>query len=379
MSILTTLKRTTALAAIAALPLVPATALAESAQVTGTQPPAAQEETQAGSQQTDAQQTTTQQAERDLVPSDKEIDPYKSQAETAPESATVIKKDGTYSETTGPDGTQSGSTGTQARAGQQGAPENVEEQQLPGVQSDGGSGDPWAESTERAQSDQQQTDQQPAGEDKGPANETGVVTEGQEGTQSGEAPDQAPTDDQTGLSEPAGQGQAGQDGTAAGGGQGQDALVAKVGDREIRRSDVLTVIGMLPPQLQQQPPEMLIPIALDQLVMRELILQEAKAAGMESDPTVASLAQGASERAKEDAMVQVWLEQELGKAVTEEKVKQTYETVKQQMGEQAPDMETLRPQIEQELRQQAFLDLSEELQSGAEITLYGPDGQAMTQ
>ena len=162
-------------------------------------------------------------------------------------------------------------------------------------------------------------------------------------------------------------------------GQDEDMVVAKVGDREIRRSDVLTVIGMLPPQLQQQPPEMLIPIALDQLVMRELILQEAMEDGLANDPTVSALGEGSPEGAKEDAMVQVWLEQELGKAVTEEKVQQTYDTVKQQMGDQAPDVETLRPQIEQELRQQAFLDLSRDLQEDAEITLYGPDGQAVTQ
>jgi hypothetical protein len=49
------------------------------------------------------------------------------------------------------------------------------------------------------------------------------------------------------------------------------------------------------------------------------------------------------------------------------------------MGDQAPDVETLRPQIEQELRQQAFLDLSRDLQKDAEITLYGPDGEVVSQ
>ncbi len=349
MNTLTSLKRSTAVAALAAMSLTmaPIAASAQS-QSQGTQGQQAQSQTSSGTQNS-----------RDLVPSDKEIKTYKSQEPTAAQGTRVIKKDGEYSE---------------VAAGQ----------------------------TE-------------AGAERSPANETGIVTEGKEGTQSGEAPDMAPTDDQTGLAKSAQQtqtdqqssgqqssgqqsqaGQQSQSGQSAQGGQqgatsghqagaqgkagaGQDVLVAKVGDREIRQSDVMTVIGMLPPQLQQQPPEMLVPIALDQLVMRELILQKAKDAGLENDPDVKSLADDASQRGKEDAMVQVWLDRELGNAVTDQKVKETYDTVKEQLGAQAPSMEQLRPQIEQELRQQAFLDLSRDLQEDAEITLYGPDGQPITQ
>ena len=194
-------------------------------------------------------------------------------------------------------------------------------------------------------------------------------------------PQQSSESQQTGqgTDQQAGQQQAGQQQGGQAQKAGQDMVVAKVGDREIRRSDVLTVIGMLPPQLQQQPPEMLIPIALDQLVMRELILQKAQQAGLENDPQVQSLAETASERAKEDAMVQVWLDKELGKAVTDEKVQQAYDTAKQQLGDQVPPIEAVRPQIEQQLRQQAFVDMSQELQSNAQVTLFGPDGQPIAQ
>ena len=51
-----------------------------------------------------------------------------------------------------------------------------------------------------------------------------------------------------------------------------NALIATVGGTEIRGSDLMTVIGALPPQLRSQPPQMLVPIALEQLIMRELIL-----------------------------------------------------------------------------------------------------------
>lgn len=47
------------------------------------------------------------------------------------------------------------------------------------------------------------------------------------------------------------------------GDQQPDAVVATVGDAEIRGSDVMTVIGMLPPQLQSQPQQMLVPMAAD--------------------------------------------------------------------------------------------------------------------
>ena len=353
MTILTMLKRTTALAAIAALPLAPAAVLAESAQATGTQPPAAE----AQAQQDQVAQQTGQQAGQ-------QTGQQAAEAEKDPANETGIV-------TEGKEGTQSGETPDQARTNDQAGQGQIAPQGQAGQQ---------------------------AADEKDPANEAGIVTEGKEGTQSGEAPDQAgqgqtsaqgqsgqtSTDVQAGQQGTADQqGTAGQQGAAAGdqaaAGQDEDALIAKVGDREIRRSDVLSVIGMLPPQLQQQPPETLIPIALDQLVMRELILQKATEEGIGSDPAVGALDAGASERDKEDAMVQAFLDRELGDAVTEEKVQETYDTVKQQMGAQAPDVETLRPQIEQELRQQAFLDLSRDLQQDAEITLYGPDGQEVTQ
>ena len=68
-----------------------------------------------------------------------------------------------------------------------------------------------------------------------------------------------------------------------------NALVATVGGAEIRGSDVLTVIGMLPPQLQSQSPDMLVPIALEQLIMRELILEQARRQNLAEDPEVVSL------------------------------------------------------------------------------------------
>lgn len=86
--------------------------------------------------------------------------------------------------------------------------------------------------------------------------------------------DQAQQSDQTQPSGDAGQtADGGQQAQGQGQGQanGSDALVATVGDAEIRNSDLMRAIGALPPQLSSQPPEMVMSMALQQLVLRVLI------------------------------------------------------------------------------------------------------------
>jgi hypothetical protein len=204
---------------------------------------------------------------------------------------------------------------------------------------------------------------------------TGGQTKAQkpQGQQAGAQQDQAAGEQPTGADEVQRQ---------AEGAAGPDAVVARVGDTDIMRSDVIGVIGSLPPQLQQQPADMLIPMALDQLVLRELILQEAREAGLESDPDVeAKLADAADapEQARENAMVQVWLDRELEGAVTDQKVQETYGSIENQLGDQVPPLDQIRPQIEQELRRTAFVELSEELQANADVTLFGPDGEPIVE
>lgn len=299
----TILKHTTAVAALAALPLAPLAVQAQS-------------QTDQGAQ-----------SQSELVPSDKDIKIYKSQKDTAGERSEVIKKDGEYIERS-----------TQA---QQSGDAQQGEQQATGDQD--------------KQTGQQAQGQQAAGEDAG-------VMQGQN-TQAGVIPGTGPVQELTPQEQA----------LAA------DALIATVGDTQIRRSDVLDVIALLPPQLQQQPAEMLIPMAIDQLVTRELILQQAREEGLEEDQEVTALTDAANEQSLDNAMVQVWLDRELEGAVTDDEVENTYETIKAQMGEGAPPLSQIRPQIEQELRRQAFAEISSDLHSEADITVYGPDGQPLTQ
>ena len=169
-------------------------------------------------------------------------------------------------------------------------------------------------------------------------------------------------------------------GNAAGasGDAGADALVATVGGTEIRGSDVLTVIDMLPPQLQSQPPQMLVPIALDQLIMRELILEQARSENLTEDPEVTAMVTGATQVAEEDALVQVWLDRELGKSVTDEAVQQFYEDMQGQGQQDLPPLADVRPQIEQHLRRQAVEELRTQLRQGTDIVLYDPAGRPIT-
>lgn len=317
------LKRTTAIAAITALPLAPVAAHAESQQV---------------------QSDHGAQSQSEVVPSDKDIKIYKSQEETAPEQAEVIRKEsGEYVERSSDEEGQA--TQTDQTAQDAGASDQDES----GEQAQGSDAAAGGE-TEQAQG------VQPGQTDQGG---TPDVLQGQD-TVPGVTPGQPPAQQQAGTED--------------------DALIATVGDAEIRRSDVMGALAQLPPQLQQQPAEMLIPLAIDQLVTRELILQEARAAGLDKDEEVQGmLSADAVEEARENAMVQVWLRRQLEERVTEDKVKEAYETVKAQFGDQAPSLQEVRPQIEGELRQQAFAEISNDLQADAEITVYGPDGQPVTE
>ena len=164
-----------------------------------------------------------------------------------------------------------------------------------------------------------------------------------------------------------------------GGDQQEDTVVATVGEAEIRGSDVMTFIGMLPPQLQSQPPQMLVPMALEQLIFRELILEDARSQNLADDPEVVALVDGATVTAADDAMVQVWIDRETAGVVTDEEVQQAYDQAQSEGSQELPPLEEVRPQIEQYLRQQALQDIRTRLSEGADIVLYDPTGRPVEQ
>ncbi|TFL17240.1 hypothetical protein [Jannaschia formosa] len=167
----------------------------------------------------------------------------------------------------------------------------------------------------------------------------------------------------------------GADQSGQGAGAQQDVLVATVGGEEIRSTDIMTVLGMLSPELAAQPPEMLIPMAMEQLILRQLILAEARAQNLADDPEVISLVEGSMQAAEDDALVQVWIDREMQNAVTDEAVQQAYSDLQANAQQEVPPLEQVRPQIEQYLRQQSMQEIAMRLQQDAEIILYDAAGQ----
>lgn len=186
--------------------------------------------------------------------------------------------------------------------------------------------------------------------------------------------DENQTQEQQAPLSPQNEAQSGEQGQAQ-----QNVLVATVGDKEIRTADVMRVIGLLPEPLRTQPPELLVPLAVDQLVMRELILREAQTQKLENDPEVVELAQQSTQAAEEDAMVQVWVRRELESRVTDEKVQDVYDqlTAGAAEGQEIPPLEEVRPQVEQQARQQVLGEIRTELEQGADVVYYDPAGNPL--
>ncbi len=84
-----------------------------------------------------------------------------------------------------------------------------------------------------------------------------------------------------------------------------DGLLATIGGVEIRNSDLLTAIGALPPPLTAHPPEIVASLVLQQLLLREAIVQEARSQNLAQDPEVQSLVSKATQAAEKHALVQV--------------------------------------------------------------------------
>ncbi len=156
-----------------------------------------------------------------------------------------------------------------------------------------------------------------------------------------------------------------------------DGVVARVGAVDIRRSDVMTQIGMLPERVRAQPPELLIPMAVEQLVLRQLILQEASTQELATDPQVQILTEEAAQAARNNVLVQVWLERELGERVTDEAVQAAYDALQATSEAELPPLDQVRGQVEQSLQQQEIGVLTQELLGSDLVVFYGPDGQPM--
>ncbi|MDT7950283.1 MAG: peptidylprolyl isomerase [Acetobacteraceae bacterium] len=98
-------------------------------------------------------------------------------------------------------------------------------------------------------------------------------------------------------------------------------VIAKVGSDTIHYSDLQDALQSLPEQLRAMPPNMLYPMLLDQLIDREVIVQQAKKDKLQDDPKVQHAIQQATNMALQNAL----LTREIQPSLTPEAIKAQYD------------------------------------------------------
>jgi peptidyl-prolyl cis-trans isomerase C len=104
-------------------------------------------------------------------------------------------------------------------------------------------------------------------------------------------------------------------------------VVAKVGSQEITRLDVFNFIRQLPENIRSTPVDQLYPMALDQVISSKIINDKAAAANLDSNAEV----QKQLAEAKEQIERNVFIQGELDKRVTDDKLKAAYEKYKAEL------------------------------------------------
>lgn len=108
-----------------------------------------------------------------------------------------------------------------------------------------------------------------------------------------------------------------------------DPVVANVNGEDIKRSEVLMMIGTLPPQIQQMPIEQLFPMALDNLVNNKLLLKKSAASNLAQDEQVAKM----MEEAKAQIVRNVFLERAVDAKVNQKDLVKKYDQLLARLGE----------------------------------------------
>ena len=99
-----------------------------------------------------------------------------------------------------------------------------------------------------------------------------------------------------------------------------DPVLATVNNQPIHLSDVQDAASSLPSQLQQLPPQQLLPLIVNQLVDRKALLVAAEAEDLQKNPQVAAVMQQAADEKLENA----YIEQKVSPQVTDAAVQAVY-------------------------------------------------------
>ena len=82
-----------------------------------------------------------------------------------------------------------------------------------------------------------------------------------------------------------------------------DPVVARVNGRDEHLSDLENLAQNLPEQLRNMPPNMLYPILIDQIIDRDLLVQEARKENLQKDPAVKREMEDAADMALQNALI----------------------------------------------------------------------------
>ena len=100
-----------------------------------------------------------------------------------------------------------------------------------------------------------------------------------------------------------------------------DPIIAKVNDRAIRQSDVQAAAETLPENARGMPPQVLLPMLLDQVIDGQALLIEARKMGLDKDPVVSRQMTDASDRALQSALIG----REVGPTLSEAAIRARYD------------------------------------------------------
>jgi len=97
-------------------------------------------------------------------------------------------------------------------------------------------------------------------------------------------------------------------------------VVAKIGKTEIMRVDVFNFIQQLPEKARQQPVQQLFPLAMEQVINARIIEAKTAKVNLDKDPEVKKQ----MEAAKKQIVRNVYIQNEVTKKLTDERLKQAY-------------------------------------------------------
>ncbi len=103
--------------------------------------------------------------------------------------------------------------------------------------------------------------------------------------------------------------------------QDDNPVVASVNGEEIRRNEVIDAIRRMPQQIQQMPPEILIPAIAEQLATSRLMSERGYAENLQDEEDVKARVAEAERNIVQDA----WLERAIASRIKEEDVTAAYE------------------------------------------------------